>query len=187
MSPKHRCFPAILLLLATLSVRAEERVQLEPEQRYLLLSTMKTSTMQAELDEVAAKGFRVLIGSSNSAEMVLFLERLAQPPDTYKYRLLATTKTGTMQKELQAAAQEGFRLLSRSIMYKKGMMSNEVVAILERSPKLEKNYEYLLLATSLTSTLQKEVSQAQANGFALAGLISGGERMVIMEKETRAK
>ena len=43
---------------------------------------------------------------------------MTQGPDTYKYRLLATTRTSTMEKELNQAAQEGFRLLPRTITAK---------------------------------------------------------------------
>ncbi|HEX8719679.1 MAG TPA: hypothetical protein VF736_03470 [Pyrinomonadaceae bacterium] len=34
------------------------KLKIEPDQRYLLLATIKTSTMQRELDEAAAQGFR---------------------------------------------------------------------------------------------------------------------------------
>ncbi|MEJ7713262.1 MAG: hypothetical protein WKF84_26305 [Pyrinomonadaceae bacterium] len=67
--------------------------------------------------------------------MVLFLERVAQPPDIYKYQLLATTRTGTMEKELNLAAKDGFRLLPRTITAKEGMLTNEIVSVLERAPK----------------------------------------------------
>jgi hypothetical protein len=149
---------------------------------------MKTSTMQKELDEASAQGFRIITAASscNQSEMVLFLERVAQPPDTYKYRLLATARTSTMEKELNQAAQEGFRLLPRTITAKEGFLSNEIVTVLEQSPKSNKRYEYKLLATSRTSTLQKEVAQTESDGFVLVGLVGRGENMVIMEKEVEA-
>ncbi|MEJ7713263.1 MAG: hypothetical protein WKF84_26310 [Pyrinomonadaceae bacterium] len=52
---------------------------------------------------------------------------------------------------------------------------------------LRKRYEYRLLATSRTSTLQKEVSEAESDGYTLVGLVGRGENMVIMEKEDAAK
>lgn len=180
---------AACLLFAAPLAGAQGKMKIDPEQKYLLLSTVKTSTMQKELDEVSAQGFRIMVGSSSSGqmEMVLFLERVAKPPDVYHYRLLATTKTSTMEKELNDAAREGFRLLARTIMAKEGLITNEIVAILEQAPKSDRRYEYKLLATSRTSTLQKEVSQAQADGFVLVGLVGRGENMVILEKESQAK
>ena len=177
-----------LVLLTALSAAAQGKLKIDPENQYLLLSTVKTSTMQKELDEASAQGFRIITAASScgQSEMVLFLERVAQPPNTYKYRLLATTRTSTMEKELNQAAQEGFRLLPRTITAKQGFLSNEIVSVLEQAPKSNKRYEYRLLATNRTSTLQKEVAQTEADGFTLVGLVGRGENMVIMEREAEA-
>ncbi len=177
-----------LILLAAVSTAGQGRLKIDPENRYLLLSTVKTSTMQKELDEASAQGFRIISAASScgQSEMVLFLERVTQPPDTYKYRLLATTRTGTMEKELNQAAQEGFRLLPRTITAKEGFLTKEIVSVLEQAPQTSKRYQYRLLATSRTSTLQKEVTQSEADGFVLVGLVGRGENMVIMEKEAQA-
>jgi len=176
------------ILLTAVPAFAQGRLKIDPENRYLLLSTVKTSTMQKELDEASGQGFRIISAASScgQSEMVLFLERVAQAPDTYKYRLLATTRTSTMEKELNQAAQEGFRLLPRTITAKEGFLTNEIVSVLEQAPKSSKRYQYRLLATSRTSTLQKEVAQAEADGFVLVGLVGRGENMVIMEKEAQA-
>jgi hypothetical protein len=177
-----------LILFASVSALAQGKLKIDPENRYLLLSTIKTSTMQKELEEASGQGFRIISAASScgQSEMVLFLERVAKPPDTYKYRLLATSRTSTMEKELNQAAQEGFRLLPRTITAKEGFLSNEIVAVLEQAPKSNKRYEYKLLATSRTSTLQKEVAQTESDGFVLVGLVGRGENMVIMEKEVEA-
>jgi len=174
-----------LILLTAASAAAQSKLKIDPESNYLLLSTVKTSTMQKELDEASAQGFRIISSASScgQSEMVLFLERVTKAPDTYKYKLLATTRTSTMEKELNQAAREGFRLLPRTITAKEGFLTNEIVSVLEQSPKSSKRYEYRLLATSRTSTLQKEVSQAETDGFVLVGLVGRGENMVIMEKE----
>ena len=175
-----------LFLLTAVSAAAQNKLKIDPESRYLLLSTVKTSTMQKELDEASAQGFRIISAASscNQSEMVLFLERVTQGPDMYKYKLLATTRTSTMEKELNQAAKDGFRLLPRTITAKEGFLTNEIVSVLEMAPKSTKRYEYRLLATSRTSTLQKEVTQSEADGFVLVGLVGRGENMVIMEKET---
>src|SRR6185503_12447447 len=157
-------YPLVLpvILLTAVSAVAQGKLKIDPESRYLLLSTVKTSTMQKELDEASAQGFRIISSASscNQSEMVLFLERVTESPNTYKYRLLATSRTSTMEKELNQAAQEGFRLLPRTITAKEGFLANEIVSVLELAPKSTKRYQYRLLATSRTSTLQREVSQA---------------------------
>lgn len=173
------------ILLTAVCTVAQSKLKIDPEYRYLLLSTVKTSTMQKELNEASAQGFRIISAASScgQSEMVLFLERVTQAPDTYKYKLLATTRTSTMEKELNQAAQEGYRLLPRTITAKEGFLTNEIVSVLELAPKSSKRYEYRLLATTRTSTLQKEVAQAESDGFVLVGLVGRGENMVIMEKE----
>ena len=182
---------AVLLLgfMVIVSLPAPgQNLKITPEQKYLLVATKKTSTMQEELDEAAKAGFRIMVGSPTSGnEMVLLLERVAQPPDTFTYQLLATTRTGTMQKELTEAASKGFRLLPRTMISKEAafMGGPEVVVVLERLPTPDKRYDYRLLATTLTSTLQKEITEALANGYVVAGMVSRGEHMVIMEKQTR--
>lgn len=152
---------------------------------YKLLATTRTSTMQKEINETAAQGYRILVGAPTSgSEMVLFLSRDGTITEPYKYRLLATTRTGTMQKEMNEAADAGFRLIPSTMMAKKQLFGGvEIVMIMERPPKVTKHYEYKLLATSRTSTMQKEVIDAKNAGFAIIGMVSRDEHMVVMERE----
>lgn len=154
--------------------------------RYKLLATRRTGTMQKEIDEVASQGYRILVGSPTSGtEMAVFLSREAQPESPYKYKLLATTRTGTMNKELNEIADQGYRLIPSTMIAKSQVLGGvEIVMVMERPPVLTKQYEYKLLATTLTSTLQKEVTEAQNAGFRIVGMVSRGEHMVVMERET---
>lgn len=152
---------------------------------YKLLATRRTSTMQKEIDEVAAKGYRILVGSpTSSTEMAVFLSREGTVEQPYKYKLLATTRTGTMQKELNDISADGYRLIPSTMIAKAGLLAVEIVMILERPPVVTKQYEYKLLATNLTSTLQKEVTETQEAGYKIVGMVSRGEHMVVMERET---
>lgn len=189
MNAKNLTIAYFLLALVLVPGASAQKLKIDPEQRYLLLATQKTSTMQKELNEAAALGFRVVAGSPTSGtEMALMLARGVQPEDAYTYRLLATTRTSTMQEELDEAASDGFRLLPQTMIAKKGMLGpTEIVVILERPQKVEKRYKYKLLATRLTSTLQKEVAQAEAAGFVPVGMVSRGEHLLIMEQETEVK
>lgn len=155
-------------------------------QDYKLLATTKTSTMQKELDQFSAMGYRVLVGAPTSgSEMVLFLSLDATVDDPYKYKLLATSRTGTMEKELNESAEKGYRLIPSSVMAKKSLFGGEeIVTVMELPPGSKMRYEYRLLATNRTSTLQKEVRQAKSDGFVILGMVSRGEHMVIMERES---
>jgi queuine/archaeosine tRNA-ribosyltransferase len=161
--------------------------KLDLTQRFLLLATTKTSTMQKELSEAAGAGYRIL-GASPTAgtEMVVILEKVATPPQVYEYLLLATTRTSTMQKELSEAAEKGFRLLPQTIIAKEQTFGGtEIVMLLEKPPGAASHYRYLLLATSRTSTMQKEMAQASDGGYKVVGMASRGEHLVILEKPVR--
>lgn len=160
------------------------KLKIEPDQRYLLLATVKTSTMQKELDEAAAQGFRVVTGSPTStSEWAVLLERTATPSAPYRYKLLATTKIATMRKELNEAAAEGYRLLPRTMTSKEGFLSIEVVMLVEKAPNSDRRYEYRLYATTSEKKMRAEIEKAEAEGFTLAGMVSRGQHMVIMERE----
>jgi hypothetical protein len=104
----------------------------------------------------------------------------------YEYRTLATNRTGTMQKELNEAADAGFRFMG---VMKGGTSFGgaEVVSILVRpAGETKARYEYKLLATSKTSTMQKELQEAGDAGFEYRDQTVGGEVIVILERDREA-
>ncbi|MEZ5426239.1 MAG: hypothetical protein R2747_08245 [Pyrinomonadaceae bacterium] len=183
---KNKILTLGMLLWATSLVCFGQDKKSDSPPEYKLLATTKTSTMQKEIDETAAQGYRVLMGAPTSGfEMALFLSREGTVEEPFRYKLLATTRTGTMQKELNEIAEAGYRLIPSTMVAKKQLFgSTEIVMILELPPKVTKRYEYKLLATSRTSTLQKEVTEAKEAGFVLVGMVSRDEHMVVMEKES---
>jgi hypothetical protein len=111
-------------------------------------------------------------------------------PSRFEYKLLATSKTSTMEKELNEAADAGFRF--------EGVMGGEtsfggkeVVSILSRAAGADAKarYQYKLLATNKTGTMQKEMAEAAAAGFVYRGqtvtdtMFGGREVVVIMERD----
>lgn len=184
---KYILMSVSLMLLISSVCFAQSKA--DDDLKYKLLATTKTSTMQKELDELSAKGYRILVGSPTSdSEMAIFMSREDNATEPYKYKLLATTRTGTMQKELNETAADGFRLLPQTMIAKQQLFGGvEIVVIMEKPAKATKKYEYKLLATTRTSTLQKEVTEAQGEGFVIVGMVSRGEHMIIMERETAMK
>jgi len=150
---------------------------------YRLLATSKTSTMQKEMDEAGQDGFRfagVMGGDTafGGSEVVVVMskDRESQNQGDYQYKLLATSKTSTMQKELQEAGDEGFEYRDQTV-FQTRFGGQEVVIILERDRnKPSSHYEYKLLATKKTSTMQKELSEAGDTGFEFVGLTVGKTR-----------
>jgi hypothetical protein len=107
---------------------------------YKLLATSRTSTMQKELDRAGAEGFdycgqTVFKSAFGGREVSVILER--DPASTHhkvEYKLLATSRTGTMEKELNQAGQAGFEFLN-VVVGKTAFGGEEVVSILRRYPE----------------------------------------------------
>lgn len=200
----HRNLPVVILgLLLTGMLSSPDAAAQAPEpgteeQRYeyRLLATKKTSTMRKEMNRAAEEGFRfeTVMGGKTSfggSQVVVIMSRPVGPEAgaRYQYQLLATSKTSTMQKEMQEASDAAFEYRGQTV-FKSTFGGEEVVVILERDlevyPPLR--YEYKLLATKKTSTMQKEMRAAAAQGFVLVGLtvsktrFGGSEVVTIMRR-----
>lgn len=161
---------------------------------YKLLATNKTSTMEKEMNQLAAEGFQFAgtMGGETAGggnEIVVIMSR--QPganAERFQYKLLATNKTSTMSKELNAAGGNGFCYVGQTI-YDSAFGGREVVVILERSDRLKTTYEYRLQATSRTSTMEKELNVAGRDGFQFCGITVaqtsfGGKEVVSILRRT---
>lgn len=110
-----------------------------------------------------------------------------------EYRLLATNKTSTMEKEMNAAAAEGFHF-EGTMGGETAGGGNEIVVILSRRDSTKNAHlQYKLLATNKTSTMQKELTEAGAQGFSYVGqsiydsAFGGREVVVILERNDNVK
>lgn len=151
-----------------------------PRIEFRLLATNKTSTMQKEMSEAAAAGFHFegTMGGETSfggSEVVVIMSRNVETDNKkrFDYKLLATSKTSTMQKEIQEAGNAGFEYKGQSV-YSSTFGGKEVVVILERDSEAKPmKWEYKLLATKKTSTMQKELNEAGNEGFVFVGVTVG--------------
>ena len=146
---------------------------------YRVLATQKTSTMEKEINEAADAGYQfssVMGGDTavggKEAVVVMAKKTSGEPGTRKKYKLLATSKTSTMQKEMQEAGDEGFEFRGQTV-FQSAFGGREVVVILERDAGSTKRIQYKLLATTRTSTMQKELQEAGEAGFVLVGLTVG--------------
>lgn len=165
---------------------------------YRLLATNKTSTMEKEMNQIAADGYQFAgtMGGETAGggnEIVVIMSR--QPgakAERFQYKLLATNKTSTMSKELNAAGGGGFSYVGQTI-YSSAFGGREVVVILERSDNVKTTYEYRLQATSRTSTMEKELNVAGRDGFQFCGItvaetsFGGKEVVSIMRRAVEQK
>lgn len=164
---------------------------------YRLLATQKTSTMEKEMNDAASQGFRFegTMGGQTAAggnEIVVIMSRNASANDRrYAYKLLATNKTGTMQKELAEAGAAGYLYTGQSV-YDSAFGGRQVVVILEKTDSANAAYEYKLLATARTSTMEKELNGVGKDGFVFCGITVaetafGGREVVSILRRQIAK
>jgi hypothetical protein len=191
----------LILTLCAGAVRGQSDIKTEVVE-YKVIATSKTSTTEKEMNEASDEGFRFggtmggttgFAGSEVVTIMVRTATSSASPSSSgkrrYAYRLLATKKTSTMQKELQDAGDEGYSYKGQTV-YRSAFGGKEVVVILEldRDEKSRSRYEYLLLATKRTSTMQKELSEAGRAGYEFVGVtvgetaMGGSEVLTILRK-----
>ena len=151
---------------------------------YRLLATSKTSTMEKELNEAGAAGYRFskAMGgkTANGGKQIaaVMVKNATIPEQTgWAYKLLATTFTSTMQKELQALADAGYEYRDQTI-FESAFGGKEVVVIMERDiSRTSPGSKYQLLATTRTSTMEKELKDAGDQGYVLVGFTIGKTAM----------
>jgi len=109
-------------------------------------------------------------------------------PQPKEYRVLATSRTSTMQNELNEAADAGYRF--EAVMGgETAIGGNETVVVVSRQPGASARYQYRLLATNRTSTMQKEIQEGADAGFQYRGQtvfntrFGGKEVIVILERD----
>lgn len=161
---------------------------------YRVLATSKTSTLEKEMNEAAEAGFRfsfvmggeTAVGGSEGVAVMVKGDATGR----YAYRLLATSKTSTMQKELQEASDAGFQYRDQTV-FKSTFGGQEVVCILERDKAATiGGFDYKLLATTKTSTLERELREAGSAGYEVMGLtvsktMIGGKELVAITRKAK--
>ena len=183
-------FLTLCLTMAALPVSAQNGAR-----EYKVLATSKTSTMEKEMNSMAEAGYvyAAVMGGETAfggSEAVVVMQK-NPTPGAMSYKLLATNKTGTMQKEMRSAADLGYHYVGQTV-FSSMFGGDEVVVIMERDKDNPKPTEdYLLVATSKTSTLEKELSEAGGGGYQVIGMtvgqtaLGGAERVAIARRDRK--
>ena len=178
-----RVLALVLLVIAAAAVQARAQ-EPPPGFDYRVLATSRTSTMEKEMNEAAAAGYRyrsVMGGDTavgGSEVVVVMMSGGSESESRYEYRLLATNRTSTMARELRDAADAGFEYRGQTV-FESTFGGDEVVCILERPADREAwtRTDYRLVATSRTSTFQRELQEAGAQGYEIVGMTVGRTAM----------
>jgi hypothetical protein len=184
-------FRVVLGLTAVLCCSSSAFAQID----YRVLATAKTSTMEKEMNNAGAMGYKYMavMGGETAIggqEVVVLMQKGGDVPAAkFRYKLLATNRTTTMQKEMNDAAMDGYDYVGQTV-FESLFGGEEVVSIVERGAATESEFVYKLIATSKTSTLQKEAGDLGREGFqALSMTIGktalGGKELVVIARKKK--
>lgn len=188
--------PSFLLSFTALLCVLAGTEAAEAQHTYKVLATARTSTMQSEMEQAGKAGYRfvAVMGGATAVggrEVVVLMEKTDGDTTTYSYRLLATSKTSTLQKELQEAGDAGYGIVGQTV-FESTFGGRETAAIVERRAGEEVvKYEYRLVATARTSTLERELRDLAELGFQALDLtvgqtaFGGSEVVVITRRRAR--
>ena len=147
-----------------------------PELRFV--STTQVATMEKELNELAAKGYRLERASKGTLSGHLAAFVVSNPKastDHYEYKLLATRRASTIEKEIMEAAAQGYEIRGLVSLFRPGfdlVVGGETAAVLERPfGESARRYDYKLLSAKREKTIQKELDEAVSAGFTPAEIL----------------
>ena len=149
------------------------------------------------MNEAAENGyqFQGVMGGDTAfggSELVVVMMRGAGTSGRFGYRVLATSQTSTMQGEMTEAGGDGYDYRGQTV-FSSLFGGDEVVVIMEQDDEAPPvTFEYLLLATSQTSTLTSELNDAGPRGFELVGVsvgetTFGGEEVVVITRRVTGR
>ncbi len=146
---------------------------------YKFLATKKVATMEEEMNAAAKEGFRYHSSSPGLLTLMVRDTSEKSAKQRYDYKLLATLRTDTMQREMQEMGEKGFNYLSTS----SGL--GGITTLFERDlekPAGTDQKEYKLLAAITDSTTEKELTESMNSGFQFRDITRINEFIVVLDR-----
>jgi hypothetical protein len=132
------------------------------DRQVLAIKASDLTGAQQKLNELAAAGYHLIdfkITGSRGADVTM--EKSAVPPQTYQYLLVHALSSGNVQKNLNKGAADGYRLSPHTLAALSGF-----ALIMEKPPTpAQARYEYRFLKSLRESNAEKNLTEAQAEGF----------------------
>jgi hypothetical protein len=155
------------------------------DRQQLTISSKDWEGAERTLNEEGAAGYRLVevrITGKNSANVVL--ERFSPKPDAYQYRLFHPYMFTSLQKDLNGAAEDGFRFCRHTLM----ALGNRFVLVAEK-PGLPSapRYSYRVHGTARISSAQHDIEKDQADGYTFIEEGEGPVHMFVLEKLVTAE
>jgi len=163
---------------------------------YRLIDAIRLGTLEDELSEAAASGYR-LVPSRGAWDSAMLLEKSAAVVAEYEYRILSHRTVDAMQKAIDTAAADGYALAT---VLRHSNLKSEIVIVMERRKGVRTPARvYRILPWNGLTLMGRRNLEAERrlmadmdNGFRLADQVTfphfwsatGGDPAVILERET---
>jgi hypothetical protein len=171
-----------IFVLLFISAHAQSEVEKatvvsQGKSEYKLISTLRTSSFESELNAAAKQGYRLekLAKAGNSSGVAGLVVRSNNSSAVqYEYKLLAVTGFSPSKKEVEEAVSQGFMFRGLTVDPKfiytelNGLTPSlsVVVAIMERRlGETRRRFEYKFLPGANVKTRQQELNAAITEGF----------------------
>lgn len=152
------------------------------DRQTLAFSSHDFPGFEGKLNEKGAAGYRLAdfaVTANDSADVIV--ESAGIPDAKFDYRVLHSRSPGTLQKQMNELAEQGYHLVGPTV----GMFGSVMTAILEKSPEPDvPHYNYRVHLTMRVSSAEKDTKNDQAEGYVLSGATHRQSiHLVILEKE----
>jgi hypothetical protein len=156
--------------------------QVEPKERQTMaISPDILEENQKALNDLAAKGYRLVDYSSTSNKSAMLTLEKSDDQQGRTYMMFQTLRLGTLQNELNKAASEGYRLVPHTLGYLRGYF-----LIAEKPATIpEVKYEYRLHATVRVGSAENNIREDQAQGYVLidTSQVLNATHVIVLERE----
>jgi hypothetical protein len=172
MMKEFVCALGLLILTGSVVAQAPPSAARTGEPfEYQVISTLKVSSFEKRLHELAAQGFRLEYGIEASQVMrssaLLMRPQSVGTTPRYEYKVVSTRKVATLQKELEEVAQQGYEV--RTITANaKVYLGTEITLSLERPVGVaQPRFAYQVLKTGMgkEKRFDTQLPQSLAAGF----------------------
>lgn len=194
----------LFVLLALFALGCEGRVATQggysSVRPYRFIQVVEPSTLEQKLNEVAAEGYRMAVAvRSLQASWAAVMESVDAAQTPYKYLVIGRKEGEDFQAKLNAAATQGFRLVSRS----RAQMPVFDLAVMEKEPGERPLKRYLVigfgvkeaakgiytpsmwLKTNPLEYVRGQVEAALKDGYRIERIESGS--LIMMEGEVMGR
>ena len=148
---------------------------------YLLSAARRIGTLQRELSEKAAHGYRVRSGFLDGDEAAYVLEKTRASAEPCEYSLLSLDSAEKLEKAMNDAAARGFRVQPEGMFLRLfRFFKMEMVVAMEKAGAPPARFEYRVLYSSKEAELRNQLTEAEKQGFSVVGMI--GYETIIVER-----